>query len=371
MKKWKDFVDKIGLPRLIIGLFFLLLIVSALLLGLNSGMILSDIIRRWLMFSVLVLAMIPGIQSGIGLNFGVSLGIVAGLLGMVISLEIGFRANWAATLGAGSAWLTLLVAMLIASILSVIIGSLYGLLLNKVKGSEMTVSTYVGFSAIALMNIVWLSFKFENGELVWPLQGSGLRNTASLASSFGGLLSDPDVVHHTQPQWLHWLAFRIGDVIIPMGLIIVVAFFCLVVWVLMRSKQGIAVSAAGENQLFTTSSGIHVDTMRIIGTAVSTVLGAIGIILYAQTYGFVQLYNAPLMMSFACVASILIGGATVRRASIIHVIIGTLLFEGILAIALPVVNTAIKVGTLPEVVRIIISNGIILYALSKTKGGNQ
>ena len=42
-----------------------------------------------------------------------------------------------------------------------------------------------------------------------------------------------------------------------------------------------------------------------------------------------------------------------------------------LAVALPVVNAALKVGTLPEVVRIIISNGIILYALSKTKGGNQ
>jgi len=371
MKKWKAFVDKIGLPRLIIGLFFIFLIVSALALGLNSGMILSDIIRRWMMFAILVLAMIPGIQSGIGLNFGVSLGIVAGLLGMVSSLEIAFRADWITKFGAGSAWLTLLVALGIGVLLSVVIGALYGMLLNKVKGSEMTVSTYVGFSSIALMNIVWLSFKFKNGELSWPLQGSGLRNTASLASSFGGLLSDPDVVRNTQPAWLQWLAIKAGDVVIPIGLILVFIFFCFVVWLFLHSKQGIAVSAAGENQLFTTSSGIHVDTMRIIGTAASTVLGAVGIIMYAQTYGFVQLYNAPLMMSFACVASILIGGATVRRASIIHVIIGTLLFEGILAVALPVVNAALKVGTLPEVVRIIISNGIILYALSKTKGGNQ
>ena len=44
-------------------------------------------------------------------------------------------------------------------------------------------------------------------------------------------------------------------------------------------------SAAGENP-FTRAAGINVDKMRIIGTAISTALGAIGIIVYAQSYGF-------------------------------------------------------------------------------------
>jgi simple sugar transport system permease protein len=255
--------------------------------------------------------------------------------------------------------------------MAAILGTLYGMLLNRVKGSEMTVSTYVGFSVIAFMNIVWLSLAFKNGELSWPLQGRGLRNTASLSGSFGGLLSNPDVVQSTQPAWLHWLAFKIGDFTVPLGLILVFALLCFIIWLFFRSKLGIAMSAAGENQLFTTTTGINVDGKRIQGTAISTVLGAVGIILYAQTYGFLQLYNAPLMMGFASVASILIGGASVRRAKISHVLIGTLLFQGILVTALPVVNEVIEIGTLPEVLRIIISNGIILYALSKTKGGNQ
>ena len=46
-------------------------------------------------------------------------------------------------------------------------------------------------------------------------------------------------------------------------------------------------------------------------------------------------------------------------------------FQGILVDRFTVVNEVIEIGTLPEVLRIIISNGIILYALSKTKGGNQ
>lgn len=371
MKTWKALVEKVGYPSLIIGAFFIFLIISALLLGLRAGDVFSDVLRRWLMYSILVLAMVPGVQSGIGLNFGISLGIVSGLLGAVLAMELSLRVGWTETMGAGAAWLTLLAALLIGMGFAAVFGIIYGMLLNKVKGSEMTVSTYVGFSVIAFMNIVWLSFAFQNGELIWPMQGRGLRNQISLAGSFSGILSDPDIVAATQPQWLQWLAFRVGPVSIPLGLIIVFLLSCLAVWLFLRSKSGIAMSGAGENQLFTTSSGINVDKMRILGTTVSTVLGAVGIIMYAQTYGFLQLYNAALMMGFASVAAVLIGGATVNRASIGNVMIGTLLFQGILAIALPVANEALKIGILPEVLRIIISNGIILYALSKTRGGSQ
>jgi simple sugar transport system permease protein len=139
-------------------------------------------------------------------------------------------------------------------------------------------------------------------------------------------------------------------------------------WLFMRSKTGIALSAAGSSPAFTRASGINVNKMRIIGTAISTALGAVGIIAYAQSYGFLQLYNAPLWMGFHCVAAVLIGGATTKRASIANVIIGTFLFQGILAVALPVVNQLLPESNLPDVIRLIISNGIILYAISKTKG---
>ena len=130
-------------------------------------------------------------------------------------------------------------------------------------------------------------------------------------------------------------------------------------------------SAAGANPLFTRSSGINVNKMRVLGTTISTALAAVGIITYAQSYGFLQLYNAPLMMGFHSVAAVLIGGATTNRAKISHVIIGTFLFQGILAVALPVANKLLPESNLSDVLRIIICNGIILYALSKTKGGNK
>ncbi len=368
MTRAKQTLEKIGWPRIIIGLFFFILVAVSPMLGMPLPEVFSSVIRRWAMYGILVLAMVPGVQSGIGLNFGVSLGIVAGLIGATTAVEIQDRT------GGTSPWVPFGNALLIAIPIAIVFGYLYGLLLNRVKGSEMTVSTYVGFSAIAFANIVWLILPFQCGTLIWPLQKRGMRNTVNLADTFGQLLSNPDVVAE-QPKWLHWLAFRIpiGEhaLTIPLGLILFFLFFCLLVWLFLRSKTGIAMSAAGENQLFTTSNGIKVDNMRILGTVISTVLGAIGIIAYAQAYGFVQLYNAPLMMGFQCVAAVLIGGATTRRATITNVLVGTFLFQGILTTALPVINKLIPTSTLSEVIRIIISNGIILYALSKTKGGNQ
>lgn len=344
--------EDIGLPRVIIISFFLLMLIIAAPLGLSVPSLLGDAIRRWAMYGILVLAMVPAVQCGIGLNFGISLGIVGGLLGATITIEMGI----------GNPLVSLLVAMLIGIAVSSLLGIGYGLLLNQVKGSEMTVSTYVGFSVIAFMNMLWLSLPFKNGDLIWPLGGQGMRNTIGLEKSFGMVLN-------------RIMGFYIGDeaagLYIPTGVILFFLFTCFIVWLFMRSKAGIAMSAAGANPLFTRSSGINVNKMRVLGTAISTALAAVGIITYAQSYGFLQLYNAPLMMGFHSVAAVLIGGATTNRAKISHVIIGTFLFQGILAVALPVANKLLPESNLSDVLRIIISNGIILYALSKTKGGNK
>ena len=130
-------------------------------------------------------------------------------------------------------------------------------------------------------------------------------------------------------------------------------------------------SAAGSNPSYARASGIDVEKMRIIGTTISTVLGAVGIIVYAQSFGFLQMYNAPLMMGFTAVASVLIGGASVRRARVFDVLLGAFLFNGILTIALPLANEMLPdVAGVPEMLRLIITNGIILYALTKAKKGN-
>jgi simple sugar transport system permease protein len=104
--------------------------------------------------------------------------------------------------------------------------------------------------------------------------------------------------------------------------------------------------------------------MRILSSMLTTSLAAVGIVIFSSSYGFVQLYTAPLMMAFPAIACILIGGASVGRATIGHVVFGTVLFQTILTIALPVTSSVVQ-GDVSEVARLIIQNGMILYALTR------
>ena len=101
----------------------------------------------------------------------------------------------------------------------------------------------------------------------------------------------------------------------------------------------------------------------------STWLAAVGILVYEQGFGFIQLYTAPNNMTLPAVAAILIGGASVNKASIPNVIIGTILFQGIVTMTPTVLNSLIHMD-MSEVIRVIVSNGMIVYALTrKTEGG--
>ncbi|MGJ0847489.1 simple sugar transport system permease protein [Tissierella praeacuta DSM 18095] len=343
---FKKIYKKIGFPRLIISAFLIVLLIAAAMLNIPLSGIWKDIFTRFGMNAILVLAMVPSIQSGIGINFNLPLGVIFGLIGALISIELGL-----------TGWTSFFVALAIAIPLAVIAGYLYGLMLNKVKGQEMTVGNYVGYSIVSFMCIFWLVAPFRNPELTWAMGGSGLRVTLSLESSMAGLLDKS-----LNPEWLpEWLK------IIPIGLILFFALLAGIVWIFSKSKSGTAMKVAGSSEAFATSNGVNVDRQRLLGIVLSTVLAAIGIIVYSQSFGFLQLYNSPLYVALPAAASILIGGATLQKAKIIHVVIGTFLFQGLLVVALPVINI-LSEGSMAEIIRIIISNGIILYALTRKAG---
>ena len=130
-------------------------------------------------------------------------------------------------------------------------------------------------------------------------------------------------------------------------------------------------TAVGSNPVFAKAAGVNVDRIRLLSVVMSTWLAAIGILVYEQGFGFMQLYMAPFYMALPAVSAILIGGASVNKASITNVIIGTFLFQGIVTMTPTVMNSMIHMD-MSEVIRIIVSNGMILYALTrKTEGGKN
>ena len=319
MNKLRKFIEEAGWPRILIAAFLVLLFIMAPFVQVRLDASISDTLVRFGMNGVMVLAMVPMIQSGCGLNHG-----LPGILG----------------------------AMMIATPIAIVLGWGYGLLLNKVKGEEMMIATYVGFSSVAFMCIMWLVLPYTSSNMVWGYAGKGLRTTISVQEFWQNAIGGIG-------------AFQVGEFFyFPTGMFLFFLLLCVLMWLFMRTKTGTAMTTVGSNPEYARASGVNIDRMRTISVILSTVLGALGIIIYEQSFGFIQLYMGPFYMAFPAVAAILIGGASVKKASITNVIVGTILFQGILTMTPSVINSMLQTD-MSEVIRIIVSNGMILYALTR------
>ena len=342
----KGALESFGLPRLIIAAFLLLLYILAPIVGADLPTQITNTLNRFSWNAILVLAMVPMIHSGCGLNFGLPLGIISGLLGATLSIEFGFTGGF-----------SFVMAVILATPFALLLGAGYGWLLNKIKGGEMMIATYVGFSSVSFMCMMWLLLPYHSPNMVWGLAGKGLRTTISLEGYYDQFLAQ-------------FLQIRIGNIVIPTGAILFFALFAFGIWAFLHTKTGTAMTAVGSNPIFARASGINVDKMRLLSVVLSTWLAAIGILTYEQGFGFVQLYMAPFYMALPAVSAILIGGASVNKASIANVVIGTFLFQGIVTMTPTVMNNMVHMD-MSEVIRIIVSQGMILYALTRKTEGTR
>ena len=329
-----------GLPRIIIAAFLLLMFIIAPFTGVNFWSQITNVTNRFSWNAVLVLAMVPMVHSGCGLNFGLPVGIIAGLLGVTMSIELGFT-------GLAS----FVMAIVIATPFALMFGMAYGWLLNKIKGGEMMIATYVGFSVVSFFCMMWLILPYKKPDMAWGFEGTGLRTTFPVDRYFGGVLSN-------------FLKIEIGKLVIPTGALLFFALLAFLMWAFLHTKTGTAMTAVGSNPTFARAAGINVDRIRMLSVVMSTWLAAVGILVYEQGFGFVQLYNAPFNMALPAVSAILIGGATANKASITNVVIGTILFQGIVTMTPTVMNGLINLD-ISEVLRVVVSNGMILYALTR------
>jgi len=340
---------KIPFSTRAVGGLYIVVLILGVIFGFSVATLLSASLHFFGVWAIFALANVPSIQSGTGPNFALPIGIVCGLLAMVLILAAGFT-------GVGF----MLVASLVAVIFGSLAGYLYGRLMNAVKGSEMAIAPYTGFAITAVFGLVWLAIPIRHPNMIFFL-GDGLRHQIPL-DYFGAnfILAE-------------FLYFELFGLEVRTGELMVVTIACLLMWLFFRTKTGISISAVGRNPLFAKAAGINVDKSRVIANMMSTAIAAFGVIIYAQGFGFVQLYDFPMFMAFPAIASILVGGASGQRAKVTNVIIGTFLFQGLLAIVLPVftrVFAGTDVAGVVNQIRMIIQNGIILYALSRmSKGG--
>ena len=180
-------------------------------------------------------------------------------------------------------------------------------------------------------------------------RGYGIRNTVSLLNMRHSL---DDVI-----------ALNIGGVKIPVMTFIVIGILCLFIIWFRKTKLGQDMCAVGQDMEVARDAGINVERTRIISIVISTVLAGFGMVIYLQNMGNIATYSAHSQIGMFCIAALLVGGASVDRASIGNVFLGVILFHTMFIVA-PKAGSVITGDTMiGEYFRVFVSYAVITVAL--------
>ena len=308
-------------------------------------------------------------MAGMGLNFGMVLGAMAGQIGLI------FIYDWGIVGLPG-----MVLACLIGTPIAVVLGIFCGHILNRAKGREMVTSYILGFfiNGVYQMVVLYLMgwvIPITNPNLLLS-RGYGVRNAVSLVG-IRGVLDNliPTIISGTEAtkQFLNingaktYLLLQIpcfnGSIRIPLATFIIIALFCVFIMWFRKTKLGQDMRALGQDQGVAFSAGIPVNRTRIIAIVISTVLACYGQIIYLQNMGTLNTYNSHDQTGMFSIAALLIGGASVSRATITNVFVGVILFHLMFIVAPMAGKNLIGEAQIGEYFRVFVSYGIIAIAL--------
>ena len=337
-KKLLKFVQNNSVPLM----FVLICIFCIPISGFSASYLINEIVTRMGRNIFLILCLLFPIMAGMGLNFGMTLGAMAGEIALI------FVADWQVWGIPG-----VVLAMIVSIPISILLGLLCGKLLNMSKGREMITSYIISFFINGVYQLVVL---YMMGSII-PIKhysiklprGYGIRNTVSL-------LNMRQCIDNL-------LAVNIGGVKIPVLSFIIIGVFCLFIVWFRKTKLGQDMRAVGQDMEVARDAGIKVERTRIISIVMSTVFSGIGMILYLQNMGNISTYSSHSQIGMFCIAALLVGGASVYKASIGNVFLGVILFHTMFIVA-PSAGTKITGDSMiGEYFRVFVSYAVITIAL--------
>lgn len=393
--KLKKFVVSNIVPIVFIFVCFLGVIFS----GSNPAIILMDVISRFDRNAFLVLSLIIPILTGLGLNFGIVLGAMSGQMGLFLVCIMKLEGLTA-----------ILVAAAISVPISILLGWLTGALFNKTKGQEMITGLILGFFAAGVYQFIFL---FALGGII-PIDapaimlggGVGVRSTIDLTTMkyaldniwkmdmfsaivfFGTIFLLVRLValvwkkDKTKKNFIAigvWVAIILFGFIggmmpslaaykkfgqIPMIPFIMIALLCLLIPAFLKTKLGQEMKAVGQDMGVASVAGINVNKTRIIAVCISTIIAAFGQIMFLQNLGNFSTYNAHENVGMFSAAALLIGGASVSKATIGQALMGTVLFHLLFNVSPMAGKNLFGSAEIGEYFRVFIAYGIIAVTLA-------
>lgn len=338
MKNIIEFLKKNIVPIM----FIIICSICVPISGFSVTYMINEVMTRLTRNAFLILSLLIPIMAGMGLNFGMTLGAMAGEIAIVLV------SDW-------QIWgIPAIVLACIFSIpISILLGLFCGKMLNMAKSREMVTSYIISF----FMNgIYMLLMLYAMGPII-PIKhtsiklprGYGIRNTVSM-------LNNRQCIDNA-------LAFSVGGVKIPVLTLLIIAAMCLFIIWFRKTKLGQDMRAVGQDMEVARSAGIDVEKTRIIAMVISTVMAGFGMVLYVQNLSSFSTYSSHSNVGMFAIAALLVGGASVDKASIGNVFLGVILFHTLFIVA-PTVGTKITGDSMVgEYFRVFISYAVITIAL--------
>lgn len=311
--------------------------------GFSPSYLINEIVTRVGRNTFLILCLLIPIIAGMGLNFGMTLGAMAGEIGLILV------SDWQIWGIPG-----MILAMIISIPISVLLGTFCGKILNMAKGREMVTSYIISYFINGVYQLVVL---YMMGKII-PIKhfsiklprGYGIRNTVSLLN----------MRQHLD----NLLAINIMGVKIPVLTFIIIALLCVFITWFKKTKLGQDMRAVGQDMQVAKDAGIDVERTRIISIVMSTVMAGFGMIIYLQNMGNISTYSSHSQIGMFCIAALLVGGASVDKASIGNVFLGVTLFH-LMFIVAPAAGAHITGDSMiGEYFRVFVSYGVITVALT-------
>ena len=377
-------------------MFVVLSVAGFRISGMNATLYLSDIISRISRNSFLVLSLIIPVLAGMGLNFSIVLG------AMAAQTVIIFVSHWGITGFPG-----ILLCILLATPLAAGLGYLTGKLFNKTKGQEMITGLILGYFAAG-----WYQFFFLQivGSKLLPMNnpvlvlgsGVGVRTTVDLSNGLKYGLDNvfrlplTTVVIFACVLGLGYQIFRffksprartdivrlvgggvltlapvvwaivvmsgatlVKNIQVPMGTWLAILGLCGFIAFFSKTKIGQDMRSVGQDRHVAAVSGIQVDQVRVTAIVLSTVLASWGHIIFLQNMGAFSTYGSHEQVGLYSIAAILIGGATVSKATIGQALLGVFLFHTLFIVSPAAGRQLFGDAQIGEYFRVFVAYGVI------------
>ncbi len=366
------------------------------------GLILERLTRN----TFLVLALLIPVVAGMGLNFSITIGAMAAQIAIIAVAYLKIPAEGG-----------LMMAFIISTPIALILGKYIGKLLNRTRGQEMIASMITGFFADGIYQMIFL---FMAGTII-PMSGAfvlsngmGLRNTIDLmkdngiGKSMDRILEVPFFyvtivialviigyfvlkLKKNKPEGMEknkaiagigastlLIIFSVlvmftkilphkykllSTINMSVFTALVVIAFAIFNVIILNTKLGQTFKTVGQDKHIAEVSGIKVKKVRELAIMLSTLFAAWGQIIFIQNLGILNTYGSHKQIALFAVAALLIGGASVSKATIGQAFLGVLLFHTLFIVSPKAGLNLFGDAQLGEYFRTFVAYGVIGVSL--------